>query len=182
MLTVVSNVPMTPELLNAPASRVGSVTLLPPDTKGDVQVPPPATANPNARKQVNAGRVPPTSNWADPVFRFYTLFEVVDWETGKSETAAVGVVTRPSILYSALFATLGDNTKILWYGLLAIAVFLGLIEFVAPMIGVWLSRSITLSVAKLYGATKHVERGDLTHRIRVRGRDQMAGLEQSSTQ
>jgi sigma-B regulation protein RsbU (phosphoserine phosphatase) len=178
-LTVISNVPMTPELLNAAASQVGSVTLLPPDTKGDVQVPPPATANPTARKQVNAGTVPPTSNWADPTFRFYTLFDVVDWQTGKSQTAAVGVVTRPSMLYRALFATLGDKTRILWYGLLAIAVFFGLIEFVALVIGVWLSRSITLSVAKLYSATKHVERGDLTHLIRVRGRDQMAGLEQS---
>ncbi|MFZ0591124.1 MAG: SpoIIE family protein phosphatase [Bryobacteraceae bacterium] len=178
-LTVVSNVPMTPELLNAAASRVGSVTLLLPYTKGNVQVPPPATADPNARKQVNAGRVPPNSNWADPMFRFYTLFDVIDWKTGKSQTAVVSVVTRPSILYSALFATLGDNTKILWYGLLAIAVFFGLIEFVALLIGVWLSRSITASVAELYGATKHVERGDLTHRIRVRGRDQMAGLEQS---
>lgn len=177
--TVMSNVPVTPELLNTAASRVGSVTLFSPDTKGDVQVPPPATATSNARKQVNTGRVPPTSNWADPTFRFYTLFDVVEWNTGKLQTGAVGVATRPSILYRALFATLGDKTKILWYGLLAIAVFFGVIEFVALLIGVRLSRSMTRSVSELYRATKHVERGDLAHHIHVRGRDQMAGLEQS---
>ena len=38
---------------------------------------------------------------------------------------------------------------------------------------------MTLAVAELYSATEHVNRGDLTHRIKVRSRDQMADLEQS---
>jgi sigma-B regulation protein RsbU (phosphoserine phosphatase) len=128
---------------------------------------------------VDAGRVPPPSNRFDPAFRFYTLFNVVDWETGKSQTAAMGVVTRPSVLYTALFATLGDATKILRNLLLGVAIFFGLIELAALYIGTRLSRSMTLSVAELYSATKHVNRGDLTHRIQVRSRDQMAALEQS---
>jgi sigma-B regulation protein RsbU (phosphoserine phosphatase) len=129
--------------------------------------------------RVSAGRVPPTSIWADPNISFYTLFDAVDWETAKSQTAAIGVVTRLSILYTALFGTLGDKTKILWYGLLGIAVFFAVIEFVALLIGMRLSRSVTGSVAELYTATKYIKRGDLTHRIRVRSRDQMAELEQS---
>ena len=176
-LTVISNVPITPELLQPATSRLGLVTLFPPDRKSDPQVPP-QPASPSARKRVGAGRVP-TSNWTDPTFRFYTLFEVVDWGTGNSQTAAIGVVTRPSMLYTALFATLGDKTKILRYGLLGIAVFFGLIEFVALLIGMRLSRSMTGSVAALYRATERVKRGDLTHRIRVHSRDQMAALEHS---
>jgi phosphoserine phosphatase RsbU/P len=78
-----------------------------------------------------------------------------------------------------LFATLGDKTKIFREALLGIAIFLGLIEFAALYVGVRLSRSMTLSVAKLHSATEHVNRGDLTHRIQVRSRDQMANLEQS---
>jgi sigma-B regulation protein RsbU (phosphoserine phosphatase) len=178
-LTVISNVPITPELLQPATSRVGSVIVFPPDQTGDVQVPPPPKTAPTARKRVSAGRVPPTSNWSDPNISFYTLFDAVDWQTGKSQTGAIGVVTRPSTLYTALFATLGDKTKILWYGLLGIAVFFGLIEFVALLIGMRLSRSVTGSVAELYTATKYLKRGDLTHRIRIRSHDQMAELEQS---
>jgi sigma-B regulation protein RsbU (phosphoserine phosphatase) len=178
-LTVISNVPITPELLQTTTSRLGSVTLIPPDREGNLLIQPPAPASPAARKRVDAGRVPPPSNRFDPAFRFYTLFNVVDWETGKSLPAAMGVVTRPSVLYTTLFATLGDATKILRNLLLGVAIFFGLIELVALYIGVRLSRSITLSVAELYSATEHVKSGDLTHRIQVRSRDQMAALEQS---
>ena len=38
---------------------------------------------------------------------------------------------------------------------------------------------MTKSVADLYDATRHINRGDLTHRIQVRTQDQMAALEQS---
>jgi phosphoserine phosphatase RsbU/P len=62
------------------------------------------------------------------------------------------------------------------YGLLGIAIFSGLIELAALYIGTRLSRSMTLSVAELYSATEHVNRGDLTHRIQIRSRDQMAAL------
>jgi phosphoserine phosphatase RsbU/P len=178
-LTVISNVPITPELLRPATSRMGSVTLFPPDRKSDVRVRPPAIASPSARKRVDGGRVPPPFNQFDPTFSFYTLFYAVNWETGKSQTGAIGVVTRPSILYATLFATLGDMAMILRYGLLAIAIFFGLIEFVALLTGMWLSRSMTGSVAELYRATEHVKRGDLTHRIRVHSRDQMAALEKS---
>lgn len=178
-LTVISDVPITPELLQTATSRLGSVTLIPPDRGGDVQVTPPAKPSPTARNRVDAGRVPPPANQFDPTFRFYTLFNAVDWETGKSQTNAIGIVTRPSMLYNTLFATLGDKTKILRYGLLGIAIFFGLIELVALYIGTRLSRNITLSVAELYRATVHVNRGDLTYRIPVRSRDQMAVLEQS---
>ena len=178
-ITVISNVPITPELLRSVTSRLGSVTLLPSDRRGDLEVPPPTKANPAARKRVEAGRVPPPSSRFDPTFRFYTFFNAVEWETGKSQDCAIGVVTRPSMLYSTLFATLGDKTKILRYGLLGIAILFALIELAALFVGIRLSRSMTLAVAELYSATQHVNRGDLTHRIQVRKRDQMGSLEES---
>jgi len=177
-LTVISNVPITPELLQTATSRLGWVTLIPSDRKGNIVVPPPATASPAARKSVDGGRVPPPSNRFDPAFRFYTLFNVVDWETGKSQPAAMIVVTRPSVLYTTSFAR-GDEAEILRDALLGIAIFFGLIELVALYIGMRLSRGMTLSVAELYSATEHVNRGDLAHRIQVRSRDQMGALEQS---
>ena len=54
-----------------------------------------------------------------------------------------------------------------------------LIEVVAFVIGVRLTRTMTSSVAKLYDATQHVNQGDFSHRIQVSSRDQLASLESS---
>src|SRR6185437_13999961 len=45
------------------------------------------------------------------------------------------------------------------------------------LIGIRLTRTITYSVANLYRATQHVNRGDFEHRIQVRERDQLAALQ-----
>src|SRR5258708_12856626 len=42
-----------------------------------------------------------------------------------------------------------------------------------------LTRTITLSVANLYEATQRINRGDFTHRIPVKERDQLAALQVS---
>jgi sigma-B regulation protein RsbU (phosphoserine phosphatase) len=115
----------------------------------------------------------------DPTFDFFTLFDLIDGETGKHQAGAVGITTRPSLLYSTLFSTLGDEAKILQGALLGLVIIFGLIELAALYTGVRLSRGMTLAVAELYTATERVERGDLAHRIDVGGNDQMAVLEQS---
>jgi sigma-B regulation protein RsbU (phosphoserine phosphatase) len=74
---------------------------------------------------------------------------------------------------------MGDQANVLRYVLIIIAILLGLVELAALYIGMRLSRSMTRSIAELYKATEHVNRGDLTHRIQIRGHDQMAALEQS---
>jgi sigma-B regulation protein RsbU (phosphoserine phosphatase) len=177
---VISSVPMTPELLHSATSSLGLITLFPPGTGSNFQVGAPADANPAERNRVKAGVVPPPSNRFDRAFVFYSVIDnVVDWDTGESQDGAISVVTRPSMLYSTLFASLGDNAQIVEYVLLAIAILLGLVELAALFIGIRLTRTITSAVAELYRATEHVNRGDLTHRIQIRGRDQMARLEQS---
>ncbi len=167
VLSVISDIPITPELLQPTAARLGAITLLAIPDSGP------------SHNQVDAGLVPPRSRWFDLVLRAGTLFDVVDWQTGKKQEGGIGVVTRPSMLYATLFATMGDRFLIARDILFAIAIFFGLIEVVALYIGVRLSRSMTASVAELYRATEHVNQGDLSHRIQLRGRDQMAALGQS---
>ena len=171
MLSVISDIPITPNCFNprppAWAQSPFSLFLTP------------LHASPH--NEVDAGLVPPRSRWFDFVLRAGTLFDVVDWQTGKKQAGGIGVVTRPSMLYSTLFATLGDKFLIFRDILFAIAVFFGLIEVVAFFIGIRLSRSMTASVGELYRATVHVNRGDLSHRIQLRGRDQMAALDNRST-
>jgi sigma-B regulation protein RsbU (phosphoserine phosphatase) len=172
-MALISDIPITPNLLLPTAERLGSVTLVafPIERKDDVDV---------SRKPVNAGQVSPRTHWFDITLHFPTFFDVVDWRTGETQANGVMyVATRPSMLYATLFATLGDKALIWRDLLLGIAIFFGVIELAALYIGVRLSRSMTESVAELYRATEHVNRGDLSHRIRINGHDQMAALEGS---
>jgi len=62
------------------------------------------------------------------------------------------------------------------YILLAILIFFALIELIALIIGTRMTRTVTRAVAELYDATKHVDRGDFSHRIPVNSADQLAQL------
>jgi phosphoserine phosphatase RsbU/P len=172
-VALISDIPITPNLLIPTAERLGSVSLLHlvSDHKGEIEL---------SENRVNAGQVSPRTHWFDVTLHFGTSFDVVDWKTGeKQPRGVIYVVTRPSMLYATLFATLGDRALIFRDILLAIAIFFGVIELAALYIGVRLSRSMTASVAELYRATEHVNRGDLSHRIQLSGRDQMAALGES---
>jgi phosphoserine phosphatase RsbU/P len=206
-LVVISNLPMTPELLQR-AARVGSVDLYPPVQEanapetGGGEKPPAAKASPesvtidlggakskvtisgtdvtNSPQNVAAGQIAPASNRLDPEFRWVSFFNALDWQSGKELTGTIVVGSRPSMLYGVLFSTLGGTKAEIWLQLLAgIAVFLGIIELIALYIGVKLTRSMTKSVAELYSATQHVNQGDFSHRIQVRTHDQLATLEES---
>jgi sigma-B regulation protein RsbU (phosphoserine phosphatase) len=177
--TVISDLPITPELLQSATALLGSATLIAADRRGDLQIPPPATPTPTPRRLVQTALLASSSSRFDPAFSFPSLFNVLEWDGGNWQSCAIIVVTRPSLLYSALFATMGDKANVLRYVLMGIALLLGLVELAALFIGIRLSRSMTRAVAELYSATEHVNRGDLTHRIQIRGHDQMATLEQS---
>jgi sigma-B regulation protein RsbU (phosphoserine phosphatase) len=178
-LTVISSVPVTAKLLQSASARLGRVILIPPSGTENVVVAPSRTTDIDSGKRMEAGTPPPASNRYDRPIGFYTIFSAVDWKTGESEEGAIGVVTRPSMLYGTLFASMGDKARILEFVVLAVVILLGLVELVALIIGIRLTRSMTRAVAELYEATQHVDRGDLTHRIQIRGRDQLAVLEQS---
>jgi sigma-B regulation protein RsbU (phosphoserine phosphatase) len=89
------------------------------------------------------------------------------------------VHSRLSALYGRLFRTLGELTQIIIYALAGTTIFFAIIEAVALMIGLGLTRTITQSVAELYRGTQHVNRGDFSYRISVRSKDQLAALETS---
>jgi sigma-B regulation protein RsbU (phosphoserine phosphatase) len=206
-LTIVSNVPMTAELLQR-AARVGSVGLYLRNVDVNVGKPSAFSIGQKAQTQsedsvtidlggskskvslptkdvqsasqnVEAGKVLPAANRFDPEFRWWTLFNAINWEDGKDLTGTIVVGSRPSMLYNVLFGTLGREAGIFIQVLVGIGIFFGIIELAALYIGVRLTRSMTKSVAELYTATQHVNRGDLTHRIQIRTRDQMASLEGS---
>jgi sigma-B regulation protein RsbU (phosphoserine phosphatase) len=135
------------------------------------------------RKQIlSAGKIPPASSALDieiPLVRIQ--LQVVDWATGKpSPLGALTVVeTRPSVLAARLFAERGEFARGVEYILLSIAIVLVISGPLALYVGTKLTHSITSAVDQLYEGTQHVNRGDFSHRIKVRSSDQLATLANS---
>jgi sigma-B regulation protein RsbU (phosphoserine phosphatase) len=131
------------------------------------------------RPTFTVGSLAAPSGMMDREITFGTPLPVVDWKTGERERVGallVQVNTRPSVLYSHLFAALGDIARGVEYLLLAILIIFGVIELVALIIGARMTRTVTGAVAHLYNATKHVDHGDFSHRIPVKSADQLAQL------
>ena len=97
------------------------------------------------RALFTAGTVPNAANMFDHQITFGTPVPVIDWKSGirEQDSPGVRVQTRPSVLYSRLFAALGNFAKGVEAILLVIAIVLAIIELLALVIGTSLSRSIT---------------------------------------
>jgi len=164
-LVVVTSEPLDRELIGQIAEDLGEVTLYP-DGIGPGKLP-----------RFAVGSLPAPSGNLDLGIHFGTPLPIIDWKTGEEESpGALGVRTLPSVLYSRLFASLGDFATGVEEGLLAILVFFAIIEFVALFIGTRMTRTVTSAVAQLDDATKHIDRGDFSHRIPVKSQDQLAQL------
>jgi sigma-B regulation protein RsbU (phosphoserine phosphatase) len=188
-LQVVMVVPVSPELLSRAVPDLGLVTLYslePVQSKSGGQVSVTfSDKNTEHNKNlapvpaVRAGADPPMEYRFDPLLLFGSVFPAKDWTTGKNFPAFVKVSTRPSVLNHRVFTDLGEAGSAFLIVLAIVAIAFGIIEFVALIIGVRLTRTITRSIGQLYGATQHINRGDLDHRIDVKSNDQLASLETS---
>ena len=128
---------------------------------------------------VEGGRLPPPTQWLDRPVSFGAIFVYADWKTGEDTASLFAVRTRPSALYARLFGTFGAWAGAWAVALAALAVFLAVIALLAVFVAIGLTRTVTGSVAALYEATQHINRGDLSYRIAVRQKDQLAELESS---
>ncbi len=197
-LILVSSIPVEKELLAQMAEQLGAVSIYPPDTER-AQDEKKRQGSTKVRIQdgkegqsfvtldeadkgggaVSAGSVPQPVNILDWLPPFPTVPSFLHWENGKSERGLLMVQTRPSQLYTRLFEAMGKNASIAVVVLEVIAALLFVIELIALFIGLRLTRTITRSVAELYGATQHINQGDFHYRIDVRSKDQLAALESS---
>ena len=162
---VVSTVPFNQRLLGSVASKLGTLTLEP---------------IPQPQGSINAGVVPEPKRSFDWEFRFGGLIQSTDWETGESKP---NLFISGSTRLSAVLANLSESMSIWSAGvgllLVAASIAFAIVVLVALLIGVGLTRKITYSVANLYKATQHINRGDFTHRIQVKEKDQLAALQVS---
>ena len=185
-LTVVTSEPFDKNLIAKIASNLGEITLYPAGFNWDERKNSGTKQNSaevgRSEEQglhpFSVGTLPAPEGVMDHEITFGTPLQVVNWNTGKLAPtgALVKVRTRPSVLYSHLFAALGDIATGVEYILLAILIFFGIIELIALITGTRMTRTVTRAVAQLYDATGHVNRGDFSHRIPVKSDDQLAQL------
>jgi sigma-B regulation protein RsbU (phosphoserine phosphatase) len=184
-LQLVILVPITPELLSRAVPDLGVVTLYHFEQAGgkDGQTSFKFSEGDNKNMTpvpaVSGGVRPPQVYRFDPMLQFGSVFPTIEWSTGEKRSAAVNVSTRPSVLNSRVFTDLGEVGSAVLVLLVVVAIAFAIIELIALIIGVRLTRTITGSVGALYRATQHINRGDLVHRIRVQSADQLASLETS---
>src|ERR1700752_4286689 len=129
----------------------------------------------------SVGSMPESTASFDREITFGTPLPVVDWENGVSDKYGplLQVTTRPAVLYSHLFAALGEFVRGVTYILIGVAIFFAIIELIALIIGTRMTRTVTAAVADLHVATRHVDRGDFSHRIPVKSSDQLSDLARS---
>ncbi|MFB3827299.1 MAG: SpoIIE family protein phosphatase [Bryobacteraceae bacterium] len=100
---------------------------------------------------------------------------------GATENGALFIQTRISAVLGQVFghSQVGGNVEwgeLIWWAFLAMSCLFLVVELISLVIGVSLTRTITSAVHQLYEGTERVKEGDFSHRIPVRGKDQLAEL------
>jgi sigma-B regulation protein RsbU (phosphoserine phosphatase) len=195
-LTLVLSQPFTPELLDMVGESIGPVGVV--MTK-------PKAENPGEPRGVTVSTGSGVSirteqglyvqsiainskslKVSEPLFFFdFTVYgastlDPVLWGGERQEKATapaiVYVSSRISALNNRLLAMLGDFSWVYVFVFKTLVIIFVVIEGVALLIGVRMTRSITSTVDKLYDATERVKAGDLSYRIHTPPRDQLTAL------
>jgi sigma-B regulation protein RsbU (phosphoserine phosphatase) len=125
----------------------------------------------------------PKLAWLDPIVNGVSKFEAVYIKEGEGVEKAWPVVAsfnaRPSSLNARIFASIGELGIIYLLPFILVVVALLLIEAAALFTGIVLTKRITTAVDDLYAATRFIQSGDFTHRVRVDRQDQLGVLGES---
>jgi sigma-B regulation protein RsbU (phosphoserine phosphatase) len=121
--------------------------------------------------------------WFDPTIEGFSKLDATylapGEEAGEKQPVFAAFKARPSVLNGRIFSSLGEFSGSRVFGFELIAALLLLLQVVAVVTGIVLTRAITGTVDKLYAATQHVQEGDLTHTVKIERRDQLGILGES---
>jgi sigma-B regulation protein RsbU (phosphoserine phosphatase) len=136
------------------------------------------TADQLRRGDVDA--VPPPANQFDYEVGWFSAVPISEFGTAKKlESGLLMIVTRPSALMGAIFGERFQVAQASLWVFLAIAILFFIVEIISLVVGISLTRTITSAIANLYEGTQRVASGDFSHRIRVKGKDQLAAVNAS---
>ncbi len=125
-----------------------------------------------------APALPPAANRFDTEVVWFATVPAFDWSTpGRTSDLELAVLTRVSAVLSAVFNRKADlGQELLELALIAGVIVFALVEIICWVIGITMTRNITGAVHHLYEGTHRIMQGDFSHRIEVRGKDQLAEL------
>ena len=125
-----------------------------------------------------APALPPAANRFDTEVVWFATIPAFDWSTpGRTSDLYLAVLTRVSAVLSSVFNRKANIAEdILEFFLIAGLIVFVLVEIICWVIGITMTRNITGAVHHLYEGTHRVMQGDFSHRIEVRGKDQLAEL------
>jgi phosphoserine phosphatase RsbU/P len=140
-------------------------------------------AGPGGAPPARVTHIPPKSNFVDVQITGGAPVPVLLWDSpgNKDNRGLLLVHTRMSAVLGTLFGNsivMADIRygQVIWIlFLVTVGLFL-IVELISLIIGVSLTRTITSAVHELYLGTRRVKEGDFSHRIPVRGGDQLAEL------
>lgn len=182
-LAVVSSVPIDEHFLSRIAAGLGPITLYvpvkEPGNRTDLRLNPGLGLEINGKTSlgISAGSLPLPQFRGDKALSYYALIQPTEWTTGEAFPTLMTGSVRLSTLYSQLSLSASEWANVIRIVLTVLAATFAVIVLIALLIGIRLTRTITRSVANLYRATEHINRGDLTHRIDVKEHDQLAALQ-----
>ena len=130
-----------------------------------------------------SSRLPPPAARFDPEVDYAAPVAVSLWDQpNRSENYILFVRTRWSAVLRTVFGQTVEwregitSASVASVFFLAVAGAFLIVELASLLIGINLTRTITRAVHHLYTGTQRVMQGDFTHRIPVRGSDQLAEL------
>lgn len=174
-------VPVTSDFLAGLVPNLGALSLE--RAPGRSLIP---RAAPSAASIPSRTGLPPAANRLDMAVTNAVPVPVAMWDApGQNDSKSLFLATRYSILLRTIF---GQNSE--WSGGVSAAWAMGMVfwavlglllivELVSAIIGIRLTQTVTGAVHNLYLGTQRVREGDFSHRIEVRGDDQLANLGQS---
>jgi phosphoserine phosphatase RsbU/P len=122
--------------------------------------------------------LPPAVNRFDMDVQWGSFIRAVEWtHPDTTDPALLLVHTRLSSILAAILSQGGDELVLTVFYIVAVAFLV--VAVTGLGIGISMSRSITGAVHSLYEGTQRVVRGDFSHLIQVKGRDQIAALSTS---
>ncbi len=126
-------------------------------------------------------RIPPAANRFDNEFSWVAIIPVMDWDRpDKNRSGYLVVRSRTSAVLAAVFNRKADLFQSgLEIILVILLIVFFVVEIISLVIGVAMTRTITGAVHRLYDGTQKMIEGDFSHRIEVRGKDQLAELSRS---
>jgi serine phosphatase RsbU (regulator of sigma subunit) len=162
------------ELHDEMGITIGGVTSFVVADDGDV-------ASPTPRRRVVVGGANTAAD-SQELIEWVGFLDYPDWLSGQQSRLAVSFRLGLGAVYRYLSGPSIDRLnrfnigQVLLVVLAVVGVLFLIIQAVAFMMGLTLARSITGSVHELFMGTERVRRGDFTHKIAIRSRDQLGEL------